>query len=183
VFTRNRADRIKENVISMSELARQLAQDEKFRKWLVSAVQHGSAAGRRARGGLGVRGAIRGLAGDEQLLAELKAARADLQRAYKRGEAKTRGHRLRKLFVFGALASVAAVPRLRERLMAILGKAMDYRRPIIEFGNEALGRRSLEDFTKEELYARAQDADIPGRSEMTKEELVSALRSSDRASA
>lgn len=183
MFTRSRADRIKENVISVSELARQLAQDEKFRKWLVSAVQHGSEAGRRARGGLGVRGAIRGLAGDEQLLAELKAARADLQRAYKRGEAKTHGHRLRKLLVFGALASVAAVPRLRERVMAILGKAMDYRRPIIEFGNEALGRRSLEDLTKEELYARAQDADIPGRSEMTKEELVSALRSSDRASA
>jgi hypothetical protein len=40
---------------------------------------------------------------------------------------------------------------------------MGYRRPIVEFGNQTLGRRSLDDLTKEEL--------------------VSALRSSDRASA
>jgi len=183
VFTRGRTDRIKENVISASELARKLAQDEKFRKRLISAVEHGAEARRRARGGLGVRGAVRGLANDEQLLAELKAARADLQRAYKRGEAKTRTHRLRKLLVFAALASVAAVPRLRERLMAILGKAMDHRQPVSDFGHRNVGRRSLEDLTKEELYARAQEADIPGRSEMSKEELVSALHASNRASA
>jgi hypothetical protein len=29
---------------------------------------------------------------------------------------------------------------------------------------------------KEELYARAQETDIPGRSEMSKEQLVEALR-------
>jgi hypothetical protein len=182
MFTRSRADRIKENVIRGSELARQLAQDEKFRKRLISAVEHASEARRRARGAFGVRGTIRGLASDEELLAELKAARADLQRAYKRGEAKTR-HRLRKLFVFGGLAAIVAVPGLRERVMAILGKAMDHRRPVVEFGNEKLGRRSLEGLTKEELYARAQEAEIPGRSEMSKEELISALRASDRASA
>jgi hypothetical protein len=183
VFKRSTADRIKENVISASELARQLAQDEKFRKRLISAVEHGSEARRRARGALGVRGRIRGLASDEQLLAELKAARADLQRAYKRGEAKTRTKRLRKLFVVGAVASIASSPRLRERAMAILGRAMDHRRPVIDFGNRNRSPRSLEDLTKEELYARAQEADIPGRSEMSKEELISALRASDRASA
>jgi hypothetical protein len=31
--------------------------------------------------------------------------------------------------------------------------------------------------TKDELYARAQAAEIPGRSEMSKEQLVAALRS------
>jgi hypothetical protein len=34
----------------------------------------------------------------------------------------------------------------------------------------------LDELTKEELYRRAQDADIPGRSEMSKDELVRALR-------
>jgi hypothetical protein len=38
------------------------------------------------------------------------------------------------------------------------------------------GPRSLDDLTKDELYQRAQEADIPGRSEMTKDELVAALR-------
>jgi len=31
--------------------------------------------------------------------------------------------------------------------------------------------------TKDELYERAQKADIPGRSDMTKNELIKALRS------
>lgn len=35
----------------------------------------------------------------------------------------------------------------------------------------------LEEWTKAELYERAQDLDIEGRSSMTKKELVSALRS------
>ena len=34
----------------------------------------------------------------------------------------------------------------------------------------------LDKMTKDELYKRAQDADIPGRSEMSKDELVAALR-------
>ncbi len=40
------------------------------------------------------------------------------------------------------------------------------------------GRASnLEDMTKDQLYERAQKADIPGRSEMTKGELIEVLRS------
>jgi hypothetical protein len=35
---------------------------------------------------------------------------------------------------------------------------------------------SLEDLSRDELYARAQEAEIPGRSEMSKDELVEALR-------
>ncbi|NNC71627.1 MAG: Rho termination factor [Sphingomonadaceae bacterium] len=37
--------------------------------------------------------------------------------------------------------------------------------------------RELEDRTKDELYEQAQDLDIDGRSEMSKEELISAIRS------
>jgi hypothetical protein len=46
------------------------------------------------------------------------------------------------------------------------------------YGPDRLGRPgSLEDLTRDELYARAQEAEIPGRSEMSKDELVEALRS------
>jgi hypothetical protein len=38
------------------------------------------------------------------------------------------------------------------------------------------GVDSLEDLTKDELYERAKKADIPGRSDMNKDELVRALR-------
>ena len=37
-------------------------------------------------------------------------------------------------------------------------------------------RDGLDDLTRDELYKRAQDADIAGRSDMTKDELVAALR-------
>jgi hypothetical protein len=36
---------------------------------------------------------------------------------------------------------------------------------------------NLEDMTKDELYERARKSHIPGRSEMTKAELIKALRS------
>lgn len=47
-------------------------------------------------------------------------------------------------------------------------------------GREAVAERpiasSLEEHTKDELYDRARDLDIHGRSTMTKEELVDAIR-------
>jgi hypothetical protein len=184
VFRRSKTDTIKESVVSASELATQLAQDKKFRKRLLSAIEHGSEAGRRTRRGLGATGAIRRLATDERLLTELKRARDDLQRAYARAEKTRRSHKLRKFTLFAALASIAAVPQLRDRVTAALGKAR-YRQPIVDLAKQNLGSESdrrqsppnsLEDLTKEQLYARAQAADIPGRSEMSKEELISALR-------
>jgi hypothetical protein len=36
---------------------------------------------------------------------------------------------------------------------------------------------AYEDWTKEDLYKRAQELDIDGRSDMSKDELISALRS------
>jgi hypothetical protein len=45
------------------------------------------------------------------------------------------------------------------------------------FVSKLLGRTSeLEDLTKEELYRRAQEAEVEGRSAMTKGELVDALK-------
>ena len=37
-------------------------------------------------------------------------------------------------------------------------------------------RPRLDDLTKEELYHRAQEADIPGRGHMSKDELINALK-------
>ncbi|WP_224390342.1 Rho termination factor N-terminal domain-containing protein [Pseudonocardia sp. ICBG1293] len=48
-------------------------------------------------------------------------------------------------------------------------------------GRDTVGRRGgehgdYEDQTKDELYAQAQKVGIPGRSDMTKDELIRALR-------
>ncbi len=42
---------------------------------------------------------------------------------------------------------------------------------------EAKGGASLQALSRDELYQRAQDADVPGRSSMTKDELIAALAS------
>ena len=76
---------------------------------------------------------------------------------------------MRFLFAGGALGAVLAFLLLRNRgaVRGMLGQT-----PL------SRGRASnLEDLTKDELYERAQKADIPGRSEMTKAELIKALRS------
>jgi hypothetical protein len=182
MFGRSRRERMKESAASASALGLQLVQDRKFRQRLLSAIAHGSEAGRRTRRGLGLRGTVAGLATDETLLRELRSARSDLQQAYGRLEAKKRTHKLRNLLVLAALALVAGLPQLRARLGAAFEK---HRQRLPEArnpgapppSNDSLARpRRLEDLTKEELYARAQDADIPGRSEMSKEQLVDALR-------
>lgn len=177
----SRKETLKANAASAYTLALQLAQDRKFRNWLISAIYHASAAGKRTRRDLGLRGTVAGLAADETLLKELRSARRDLKQAYGRLEAKKRTHKLRNFLLLAALASLAAVPQLRARLGAVFAKASKVRE-----GRSAVGARStsdsgarprrLEDLTKEELYARAQEADIPGRSEMSKEQLVEVLR-------
>jgi hypothetical protein len=182
MFGRSRRERMKESAASASALALQLVQDRKFRQRLLSAIAHGSEAGRRTRRGLGLRGTVAGLATDETLLRELRSARSDLQQAYGRLQAKKRTHKLRNLLVLAALALVAGLPQLRARLGAAFEK---HRQRLPEarypgapprFDDSPARPRRLEDLTKEELYARAQDADLPGRSEMSKEQLVEALR-------
>jgi Rho termination factor-like protein len=62
-------------------------------------------------------------------------------------------------------------------VLAFLLRKRDAVRGMLDQTPLNTGRASnLEDMTKDELYERAQKADIPGRSEMTKSELIKALR-------
>jgi hypothetical protein len=186
MFRRSKTESLKANAAAASELALQLAQDKTFRKRLLSAARHSSEAGRRARRGLGLTSAVSRFATDQALHAELRGARKDLQRAHARLEAKRRTHRLRRLTLLAGLASLAALPQLRGRVASTIAKAPTDSRHLKDlagrlranrFGKSHSRPRALEDLTKEELYARAQEAEIPGRSEMSKEQLVEALRS------
>jgi len=182
----SRMEKMRENAASASALALELAQDRKFRKRLLSAIEHGSEAGRRTRSGLGLKGAVARLATDQTLLRELRSARSDLQQAYGRIEANRRSHKRRNFIVVAALVTLAGVPQLRQRVAAVIAKVSERRQRAGELGNRTAQSTAsddsaarpgrLEDLTREELYARAQEADIPGRSEMSKEELIHALR-------
>lgn len=171
-------DRVKGHAATASDVALQLAQDKKFRKQLLSAATHSSAAARRTRGGFGLLSALTRLATDERLANELRSARADLQNAYGRLETKKQGHKLRNAVLLITAASAAAVPKVRATLISAFAKGAAHRDHL----TSAVGRNSsarphsLDDLTKEELYQRAQEADIAGRSDMTKDQLVAALR-------
>ena len=178
---RIRIQKLKENAPVALELAFQLAQDPEFRMRLSSALEHSKEVRRRLRSGRGIAGTARRLAADQALQAELQEARRDLQHAYALAGAKPHGARLRRITTLAALASLAAVPEVRQRLAALLETASKNRQHLQGIATAAIpdnnGRPStLEDLTKEELYARAQKAEIPGRSDMSKEELVAALR-------
>lgn len=163
-----------------------IAQDRKFGKRLFSGLDHGTEAWRRARRGSGLAAAARRLVSDRAVHAELRHSRKDLQQAYARFDAKRRGHpalsSLAKLTSVVGVASLAAVPHVRERVSALVATASKNVRHLTDqaTANMPAGNgtrpRSLEDLTKEQLYARAQEAEIPGRSEMSKEELIDALR-------
>lgn len=169
-----------------AEFALQLAQDKQFGKHLFSGVKHGAEAWRRARRGRGLLGAARRLTADQAARAEVRNARRDLQQAYARIHTKRHGHRLitsrAGLTSVAGLASLAALPRVRERVSALIATASRNSQHLHGlatengFGGHKARPRMLDDLTKEELYARAQEADIPGRSEMLKHELIDALR-------
>ncbi len=75
---------------------------------------------------------------------------------------------MRFLFFGGALGAVLAfLLRNRDAVLGMLDQP-----PL-----NKVRASNLEDMTKDELYERAQKADIPGRSDMTKNELIKALRS------
>jgi hypothetical protein len=160
MLRRSRTEKVKQSAASVSELALELARDRRFRKRLLSALEHGSAAHRRVPRRQGLVETVERVVSDRALQGELRKAREDLAEAYARLDAKRRGNRLRTAVVLAGVASAAgAVPVLRRRVSRPTGKP-----------------RSLDDMTKDELYARAQEAEIPGRSEMSKEQLVAALR-------
>lgn len=187
-----------------AESALQLAQDRKLGKRFFSGVEHGTEALRRARRGGGIAGTARRLVADQDVRAELRSSRSDFQQAYARIDAKRHGRRLittlAKLTPAAGVASLAALPQVRERLSALVSSATENRRQLKDLATEKIPEklattnlpgknvkngkngkngarpRALEDLTKEKLYARAQEADIPGRSDMSKEELIDALR-------
>ena len=174
MFEQGTKKKAKRAALNASELALQLAQDRRFRKQLRSAIRHGSEAGRRGRQEKGIAAAVRRFAADQAVQTELRRARKDLQRAYARLEKKRRTRKLRKLVLVAGLASLA-FPQVRSRIASIVAKTPTSRSELGGLGT--LKRtRSLEDLTKDQLYARAQDADIPGRSDMSKDELIAALR-------
>ena len=175
----SRAERVKVNAANIAELALQLGQDKKFRQRLVSAIEHGTKAGLRTKQSLGVLGALTRLASDQALLKELQSARRDLEEARGRLEKKRRSHKARNLIVLASLASLAAIPQLRSRLITAIRSALRrLQLPSPRIGHDdSTGNSQLDDMTRDELYSRAQDAEVPGRSEMSKDQLVEALRS------
>lgn len=179
---RSWTEKLKKNAPVAFGLALQLAQDQEFRTRLKSALDHGREARRHARG-RGIVGAARRLATDHALQEELQHARRDLQQAYDLLNVKRTGdHRLRRITPLAGLASLAAVPQVRERLSGLIATASKNREQLQDLARATVAGRgngrpsTLDALTKEELYARAQEAEIPGRSEMSKDELVAALR-------
>jgi len=181
---RGRSAKLRKNAIDASELARQLAQDRKFRKRLSSAIGHGVKARRRARREVGLANTIRRMATDERLLRELRSARDDLQKANRRVRRRRRSHKLRNAALVGSVAGLAAVPQVRQKVTGVFSDesvrrdAMDRLKNLrTSYGAGGVGQpATLEDLSRDELYTRAQEAEIPGRSEMSKDELVEALR-------
>jgi hemerythrin superfamily protein len=70
-------------------------------------------------------------------------------------------------------------PKLQEELntdkLTELGKKLAQAKQRAMGGSQTTVEGDLADMTKDQLYKQAQEADIPGRSEMTKDELVEAL--------
>jgi hypothetical protein len=180
---RSRATRFKDNAANTAEFALQLAQDERFRKRLLSGIEHAAKAGRLAKQNLGLMGAVARLTTDQALLRELQSARRDLEQARGRVEKKRAGRKLRNFILFGSLVSLAAVPQLRKRLIEAIREGFRQLRSTLAKVSSSTGDRvspgprQLEEMTRDELYALAQEADVPGRSEMSKDQLLEALRS------
>ena len=85
-----------------------------------------------------------------------------------------------RLLILGGLVGTILAWLFREQLLALgrsgsatAGRAVEAARSVVGGGDEG---PPLEELTKEELYERAQAADIPGRSHMSKDELIAALR-------
>lgn len=161
-----------------AEFALRVAQDEKFGKRLFSGVEHGAEAMRRARNGSGI--------ADESVRAELRDARKDFKKARARVDANRQSRRVIRSLVgltsVAGVASLAAVPQVRERVSELVATVRDSDQfkalasSASDLFRTKVRPRRLENLTKDVLYARAQEVDIPGRSEMSKKELIDALR-------
>jgi len=113
MFGRSKTERLKDGADGGAGLARELAQDKKFRKELAAAIRHGAIARERARNRVGVTAILGRLAADEDLRNELEEVVAHLRKARTRLE-KRRSHKRRNtLLLAGGAAAVAAVPQTR----------------------------------------------------------------------
>jgi len=89
--------------------AASLAKDKKFRKELLSAINHATIARRRAKKKMGLMGVARGMSRDPKLRRELDKMMNSLDKAWSRLE-KKRSHKVRNtLIVLGGVGGVAAV--------------------------------------------------------------------------
>jgi uncharacterized membrane protein len=100
------------------DLASSLVKDKKFRKQLLSAVNHGTQAQRRAARKIGFYAAMLRLQRDPKLRRELNKVVSSLDKAWARVE-KKRSHKLRNVLIalgLGGAAAAAAKTRVHEKL-------------------------------------------------------------------
>ena len=110
------ADGVKAKALTGKDLAARLAQDERFRQQLVTAVAHGAAARRRARSRVGWLATAHRLATDEELRGEVQQMVDELRRAWSRVGRTRSSHRTRNtLLALAGLGAAAAVvaPKLK----------------------------------------------------------------------
>jgi hypothetical protein len=161
--------------------------DKSSRRGLLSAAGLSSQAARRTRRRAGLVSVATRLASDRGLRAELAQTVADLNQAWVRLEPANKSHRRRNTFVLAAgTAAVAAVAKLRKRAnLSPTGHRRQNDRFAPHVGSTGAADRGpqrdqdpdgLAELTRQELYARAQQSQIAGRSKMSKEDLIAALR-------
>src|SRR5881397_1387941 len=117
MFKRTKTKALKDNAVSVTELATALAKDRKFRKKLASALGHGVIARRRAARRIGFTAAVARLSGDPKLRLEVRSMAKNLDKAWTRVQ-KKRSHRLRNslLALVGIGGAAAAAFPARKRL-------------------------------------------------------------------
>jgi uncharacterized membrane protein len=119
MFGHSTTQAVKENAARGTNFAVSLAQDNRLRKQLLSAVGHGAAARQRAASRIGLVAAVTRLGTDKELRSELRQMTKNLQNAWTRVEKNHRSHKLRNfLIVAGGIGVAAAVvaPKVRKKL-------------------------------------------------------------------
>jgi uncharacterized membrane protein len=119
MFGRSTTQAVKENAARGTNFAVSLAQDNRLRKQLLSAVGHGAAARQRAASRIGLVAAVSRLGTDKELRSELRQMTKNLQNAWTRVEKNHRSHKLRNFLIVGAGIGVAAAvvaPKVRKKL-------------------------------------------------------------------
>ena len=85
-----------------------------------------------------------------------------------------------RLLILGTALGTLLAWVFRQRLLALGRSGVETAARVAEGARDTVtglvDRRPLEELTREELYERAKAADIPGRSAMSKEQLIEALR-------